>query len=110
MLKPRSHEVNKPKASRVRARSVSFPRSIETLSLARALVVVLVESGISNVKMKKEVRTYEKATKKQIEILKKSSQKRARAPAAQNRKKDGPFDVERMIFFLSLLSLSKIQT
>ena len=48
-----------------------FPRSIDTLSLARALVVVLVESGISNVKMKKEVRTYEKATKKskkQIEI------------------------------------------
>jgi len=48
-----------------------FPRSIDTLSLSRALVVVLVESGISNVKMKKEVRTYEKATKKskkQIEI------------------------------------------
>jgi len=42
-----------------------FPRSIDTLSLSRALVVVLVESGISNVKMKKEVRTYEKATKKQ---------------------------------------------
>lgn len=96
MLKPRcSHEVNKPKASRVRACGVSFPPlNRHTLSLSRALVVVLVESGISNVKMKKEARTYEKATKKKQKSKSKSNKKnRVRAQAPPNRKKDGvPFD------------------
>jgi hypothetical protein len=105
MFKPRSYEVNKPKASHVRVCFVPPTHS-------RAARAVVVEFGISNVKMKKEVRTrMKKSNKKGNRNLKKIIAKaRARATAAQNRKKDGPFDVERMIFFLSLLSLSKIQT